>query len=57
MEIKRNQATFNRPQGDRVIDASYVFIDIPAFVDQIKMEKAWEKNDSTSSLDQPPAVS
>ena len=45
MEIKRNEATINRPQGDRVIDAPYVFIDIPAFIDQVKKEKAWEKND------------
>jgi len=45
MEIKRNEATINRPDGDRVIDAPYVFIDLPAFIDQIKREKAWEKND------------
>lgn len=45
MEIKRNDATINRPEGDRVIDAPYVFIDIPAFIDQVKKEKAWEKND------------
>lgn len=45
MEIKRNEATANRPQGDRVIDAPYVFIDLPAFIDQITKEKAWEKND------------
>jgi len=45
MEIKRNEATLNRPEGDRVIDAPYVFIDIPAFVGQLKDEKAWDKND------------
>jgi len=45
MEIKRNEATTNRPEGDRVIDAPYVFIDIPAFVGQLKDEKAWDKND------------
>ena len=45
MEIKRNEATINRPDGDRVIDAPYVFIDLPAFIDQIRREKAWEKND------------
>jgi len=45
MEIKRNEATFNRPEGDRVVDAPYVFIDIHAFVDQIRTEKAWQKND------------
>ena len=45
MEIKRNEATVNRPDGDRVIDAPFVFINIPDFVKQIKSEKAWEKND------------
>lgn len=45
MEIKRNEATINRPEGDRVIDATYVFIDIPSFVIQLIEEKAWEKND------------
>jgi quercetin dioxygenase-like cupin family protein len=45
MEIKRNEATFNRPDGDRVLDGTYVFVDIPSYVRQIKEEKAWEKND------------
>jgi quercetin dioxygenase-like cupin family protein len=45
MEIKRNEATLNRPKGDRVIDGSYVFIDIPTFIMQLQQEKAWEKND------------
>ena len=45
MEIKRNEATRNRPQGDRVIDAPYVFADLPAFIAQVKDEKSWEKND------------
>ena len=45
MEIKRNEATINRPEGDRVIDAPFVFLDIPAFIHQIKKEKAWKEND------------
>lgn len=45
MEFKRNEATRNRPEGDRVLDAPYVFVDIPGFIEQIKDEKAWEKND------------
>jgi quercetin dioxygenase-like cupin family protein len=45
MEIKRNEATFNRPDGDRVLDGTYVFVDIPSYISQIKEEKAWEKND------------
>jgi quercetin dioxygenase-like cupin family protein len=45
MEIKRNEATKNRPDGNRVIDAPYVFMDIPAFTEQLKREKSWDKND------------
>jgi len=45
MEAKRNEATLNRPQGDRVLDASYVFINLPAFIRQMKKEEAWGKND------------
>jgi len=45
MEIKRNEATLNRPGGDRVIDAPYIFMDIPGFIKQLKDEEAWDKND------------
>jgi len=45
MENKRNEATLNRPEGDRVIDAPYVFINIPEFIRQLKSEEAWQKND------------
>ena len=45
MENKRNEATLNRPEGDRVLDAPYVFIDIPKFIRQLKSEEAWQKND------------
>jgi quercetin dioxygenase-like cupin family protein len=45
MEIKRNEATLNRPEGDRVLDAPYVFMDLNDFVKQLKDEEAWDKND------------
>ncbi|HZI52711.1 MAG TPA: hypothetical protein VFD56_03370 [Chitinophagaceae bacterium] len=45
MEIKRNESTTNRPKGDRVIDASYVFSDIGSFIEQLQDEKAWNNND------------
>ena len=45
MENRRNEATLNRPEGDRVLDASYVFINIPDFIRQLKSEEAWQKND------------
>jgi quercetin dioxygenase-like cupin family protein len=45
MEMKRNEATLNRPEGDRVIDAPYVFMDLGQFIKQLKEEEAWTKND------------
>ena len=45
MENKRNEATLNRPEGDRVLDAPYVFVNIPEFIRQLKSEEAWQKND------------
>src|SRR4030095_5196174 len=44
MEIKRNEATVNRPEGDRVLDASFVFVDIATTIGQLKAEDAWKKN-------------
>jgi len=48
MEEKYNEATINRPEGDRAIDSAAILIDIPSFVEQIKNEKAWEENDRNS---------
>lgn len=45
MEIKRNDATQLRPEGDRVLDAPYVFMDFDTSVRKIKDEEAWEKRD------------
>lgn len=45
MEEKYNEATHNRPEGDRPVDTPLVLIDIPQFIRQIKKEKAWDKND------------
>src|SRR5689334_3008656 len=45
---KHNDATPNRPGGERIIDAPAVMIDIHAFVRQIKTEEAWRKYDRNS---------
>ena len=45
MEEKFNEATPQRPQGDRIVDASLVTIDLPFFIEQIKKEKSWEDSD------------
>ncbi len=45
MEERHNEATKNRPKGDRPVDAPLVMINIPDFIKKIKKEKAWDKND------------
>lgn len=48
METKYNEATLNRPDGDRIIDAPIVFMDIKKYSEQLKEEEAWQKNDRNS---------
>ncbi|MDP9229278.1 MAG: hypothetical protein M3O67_01240, partial [Bacteroidota bacterium] len=45
MQEKHNEATINRPEGDRPIDAPLMLIDLPSLIEQIKTEDAWSKND------------
>ena len=45
MEERHNEATTNRPEGERPIDAPVVLVNIPDFIKKIKKEKAWDKND------------
>jgi len=45
MEERHNEATINRPEGERPIDAPLVLVNIPEFIKKIKKEKAWDKND------------
>jgi quercetin dioxygenase-like cupin family protein len=48
MQAKYNEATINRPKGDRVIDAPFVQIDVEKYSRQLKKEPAWEKSDRNS---------
>lgn len=48
MEEKFNEATPQRPDGDRLIDAPLVTIDLPAFMEQIKNESSWKDSDRNS---------
>lgn len=45
MEEKFNEATNNRPLGDRPLDASLVTIDLEKHIAQIKGEEQWKKSD------------
>ena len=41
MEERMNEATRNRPEGDRIIDAAMVEIDLDQYITQLKSEEAW----------------
>jgi quercetin dioxygenase-like cupin family protein len=45
MKQKFNEATPQRPEGDRVLDASMVVIDLPATIEQLKQEPSWQDSD------------
>ncbi len=45
MEEKFNEATPQRPEGDRIMDAGMVTIDLLAFIEQIKQESPWKDKD------------
>ncbi|HKZ67428.1 MAG TPA: hypothetical protein VJ111_13770 [Chitinophagaceae bacterium] len=45
MKEKFNDATRNRPQGERPIDSPLLLINLPELTKQIKSEDAWQKND------------
>lgn len=45
MEYKRMDGTKQRPLGDRVIDAPFVFMDVDTYARMLKEEEAWEKYD------------
>ena len=45
MDEKHNEATAQRPQGNRTVDAPLVSIDLGSFIEQIRKEKTWEDSD------------
>jgi len=45
MEEKSNEATAKRPQGDRMLDAKLVNIDLNSLVEQVRTEEQWVNSD------------
>lgn len=43
--MKNNEATHNRPSGDRILDAPYIVANIEERIEELKEEEAWDKND------------
>lgn len=48
MENKSNESTFQRPEGNRVLNAQLVEMDLNKFIDQIKNETTWKTGDRNS---------
>jgi hypothetical protein len=44
MEYKHNDATPQRPEGARMLDAGIIPINIPKYIAQIKQEESYDKN-------------
>jgi quercetin dioxygenase-like cupin family protein len=48
MENKSNEATPQRPEGDRMLNAPLVEMDLNKFIEQIKEESTWADSDRNS---------
>lgn len=48
MENKSNESTSQRPEGDRVLNAQLVEMDLNKFIEQIKNEPTWKTSDRNS---------
>lgn len=58
MQLKSNEATINRPAGNRPIDASNLLIDLNNYIETIKTEHAWESSDKNGiTLFKSPGIS
>lgn len=45
MDVKSNRSTELRPEGERILDAPLVKIDLNRFIENIKDEKTWKTSD------------
>lgn len=45
---KSNEATPQRPEGERLLDASLVTMDLNQFIEQLKNESTWKESDRNS---------
>jgi quercetin dioxygenase-like cupin family protein len=48
MEIKSNEATPQRPHGDRILLSPLVEMDLNEFIKQVKSESTWAESDRNS---------
>ncbi len=48
MENKSNEATPQRPEGDRLLNADLAEMDLNGFIDQLRNETTWKDSDRNS---------
>ena len=48
MENKSNEATLKRPEGDRLLDAPLVTMDLNHLMEQVRNEPSWKYSDRNS---------
>jgi len=48
MENKSNEATPQRPEGDRLLDAPLVTMDLNHLIEQVRREPSWKDSDRNS---------
>ncbi len=48
MENKSNEATPQRPEGDRLLNADLVEMDLNRFIEQVRNETTWKESDRNS---------
>jgi len=45
MSIKKNEATRQRPAGDRFLDSPALVVNLPSWLDQLMREESWKDSD------------
>jgi len=45
MQEKHSESTLNRPEGGRLLDAPLLIIDVEEYIQRLKNEPAWQRND------------
>src|SRR5438045_5667210 len=45
MQEKYNESTLNRPEGGRLLDAPLLIIEVADYIQRLKNESSWQKND------------
>src|SRR6478672_9313009 len=45
MSIKKNEATRQRPAGDRFLDSPALVVNLPSWLDQLIREESWKDSD------------